>query len=63
MTCAVLPFNKNDNHNDNDTNLPDDTLLILTNKLFLIHSFFSNNKFDDINDVKKLISQYKLYNN
>lgn len=56
----VKPFNKI----DNDTNLPDDTLLILTNRLFLIYCFFfSDNKFDNIYDIKKLISQYKLYNN
>lgn len=49
---------------DIETNFPDDTLLILTNRLFLIHYFFfSNSKFDDNYDVKKLISKYKLYNN
>lgn len=52
----IKPFDEN--------NLPDNILLILTNRLFLIHYFFfSNNKLDNNYDVKKLISKYKLYNN
>lgn len=46
------------------SNLSDDTLLIVTNRLFLIHNFFFyNTKLDDNYDVRKLISKYKLYNN
>ena len=56
----VKPFNMFDESN----NLPDDTLLILTNRLFLIHYyFFSNNELDVNYDIKKLISKYKLYIN
>lgn len=40
----------------------DDTLLILTNRLFSIHNFFFNNNMDNNCDVKYLISKYKLYN-
>lgn len=53
-----------------DEKIPDDTLLILTNRLFFLHyKFFyidinENNirNISDINDIKKLISKYKLYN-
>jgi TFIIF-interacting CTD phosphatase-like protein len=52
------------NEIDINTNLLDDTLLIITNRLFLIYNFFFfNTKLDDNNDVKKIISKYKLYSN
>lgn len=41
---------------------PDDTLLILTNRLFSIHNFFFNSDVNNNCDVKYLISKYKLYN-
>jgi TFIIF-interacting CTD phosphatase-like protein len=53
----VKPFNGYNENND----LPDDTLLILTNRLFFIHNYFFDNK--NNYDVKKLISKYKLYYN
>ena len=45
-------------------NLIDDTLLILTNRLFIIHNYYISNYNIICNfDIKKLISKYKLYNN
>jgi hypothetical protein len=45
-------------------NLIDDTLLILTNRLFIIHKYYISNFYNVGNfDIKKLISKYKLYNN
>lgn len=45
-------------------NLIDDTLLILTNRLFIIYNYYiSNYNIISNFDIKKLISKYKLYNN
>ena len=45
-------------------NLFDDTLLVLTNRLFIIHNYYISNYNTISNfDIKKLISKYKLYNN
>ncbi len=41
----------------------DDTLLILTNRLFIIYNLYFSNSGENNNDIKKLISKYKLYNN
>lgn len=49
-------------YNQNNCNINDDTLLILTNRLFLINNFYITSYKNDINyDIKKLISKYKLY--
>jgi TFIIF-interacting CTD phosphatase-like protein len=53
------------NESTNKTNLYkdeilDDTLLILANRIFIIYNLFF---LDSNNDIKKLISKYKLYNN
>jgi TFIIF-interacting CTD phosphatase-like protein len=59
----IKPYiiNKNYFNLPDNTLLIDDTLLILTNRLFLIYNFFHINYENDINfDIKNLILKYKL---
>lgn len=45
-------------------NLIDDTLLILTNKLFIIHNYYISNYYIDYNfDIKKILSYYNIFYN
>jgi len=47
----------------NQDKVIDDTLLILTNKLFIIYNLYFSKSDENNKDIKKLISKHKLYNN